>query len=332
MISPRRLLAGVATLLTVSLVAGGCDSSPFAASINGQVVSSTVLDSQLRQFGANPYYVKLAKQGVVSAPVTVAGAGSGSYSAKFAGGVLTQMVVATAAHRYLASTHRVPAAGQYAATRTVDGVLYGPGAWDGFSPAFRTTIVNRDADLALVEPNGISAAQLRTALGDYSTQLFSEVCARTVAANVNAADGTVDFPASLTEAEAVAARIQASPTTAQQGSQTCYSAAGLESQPLSFVLTVLDLATGRAAPPRRTADGYTVTVVTRRTLLPADLSLARAFTVAVNQNRGTTAQAVSGLLRRARVKVNPAYGAWKAGTGGGYSVVTPSPPSGGAAT
>ncbi len=53
----RRLLAGVAALLTLSVVATGCDSSPFAASVNGQVIKQTSLNAELRQFAGNPFYV-----------------------------------------------------------------------------------------------------------------------------------------------------------------------------------------------------------------------------------------------------------------------------------
>jgi hypothetical protein len=330
-ISPRRLLAGVATLLTVCVVAAGCDSSPFAASINGQVIKQTALNAELRQFGGNSYYVKLAEQGIVSAPVTVAGTGTGNYTSKFAASVLTQMVIATAAHQELARTHQRPSAGQYAATRAVDSVLYGPGAWSSFSPSFRTTLVDQDADLALVEPNGITSTELRSAQTDYSTQLFSRVCVRTVAVGVDGSDGKVDFAASLARAKAVAASIEAAPATATPGYLTCYSAADFETLSLASQLTVLDLATGKAATPQKTATGYLVTAVTSRTQLPSDLALARAFTVAVNQSRGTAAQAVAGLLRRARVEVNPGYGTWKA-TKGIFTVTPTSAPSGGVAT
>lgn len=317
---PRRLLVVTAALLGLTVAASGCDSSPYAASVNGAVIHQTALNAALRQYAGNAAYVQLAKQGVVSAPVTVAGTGTGDLNAKFTAGILTQMILASAVHQELVATHDLPSAEQYAATRAVDGVLYGPAAWDGFSPAFRTSLVDEDADLAKVEPDSISAAQLQTAQTDYGTELFSNVCVRTVAV------------VTLAEARSVAAAIEASPSSATQGALACYDAASFETQSLSFVLTVLNLPTGRAAAPQKTSTGYTVTAVTSRTNLPADTALAQAFTVAVNQNRGVTTQAAAGVLRRAHVEVNPLYGTWKPEAGPAYGIVAPTPPTSGAAT
>jgi hypothetical protein len=52
----RGVLAGAA-LLGVSILATGCDSAPYAASINGQVVKQTALNAELRAFAGNSYYV-----------------------------------------------------------------------------------------------------------------------------------------------------------------------------------------------------------------------------------------------------------------------------------
>jgi hypothetical protein len=328
----RRLLAGVAALLSVSVVATGCDSSPYAASINGQVIRQTALNAELRQFAGNSAYVNLVKQGVVSAPVTVAGTGTGTYTSTWTAGILTRMILATSVHQRLARAHHLPGAAQYAATRAVDSVLYGPAAWGAFSAAFRTTIVGQDADLAAYEPDTITAAQLQGAEAEYSTQLFSNVCVRTVGVFVNGTDGQVDFPASLAAARAVAARIQAAPSAATQGSLTCYSAAALEAEPLAFVLSVLDLKTGTAAAPQKTSSGYTVTAVTSRTQIPVGSELGRAFSVAVAQNQHVTTPVSSALLGRTSVKVNPLYGTWKSVTKGAYAVVPPAVPSGGVAT
>ena len=327
----RALLAGGA-LLGVSALATGCDSSPYAASVNGQVVKQAVLNAQLRQLAANTYYVQLVQQGVVTAPATVAGAGTGSYNAKWTAAILTQIVAAAAAHQQLARTHQRPSTAQYNATQAADSALYGAGAWSAFSPALRTTLVNQDADLALVEPDMVNAAGLKTIEADYSAQLFSNVCVRTVAVSVNGANGRIDFPASLARAETVAAHLPSSAGQAAPGSLTCYTAAGLYSQPLSFVVGVLSLKTGTAAAPQKTATGYTVTAVTSRTVLPADTALGRAFTVALNQNQGLTARVLSGLLARTRVKVNPGYGTWGAVAGGGYAVSPPTSPASGTAT
>ena len=41
---PRRSLAAVAAAATLCLVAAGCDSSPYTASVNGQVIKEVAFD------------------------------------------------------------------------------------------------------------------------------------------------------------------------------------------------------------------------------------------------------------------------------------------------
>jgi hypothetical protein len=322
----RRHLAGVAALLTVALVASGCDSSPYAASVDGHVIKQTALNAELRQLAGNPYYVQLAAQGTISKPaITVTGASNGSYNAAWTAEVLSDIVVGEVVGQHLASTHEQPSAAQYAATRAVDGILYDAHTWGRFSPAFRSTLVQRDADLAMVEPNGLTAANLKTVLADYPTQLFSDVCVRTVAVTVTGSAG-VDYPASLKKADALASAFDASPASVTGGSVTCYTAAQLESQAYSFVQTILGIRTHQAGAPEKTVYGYRVVGVTSRATIPADKALALAFTVAINEVNGQTAKVVGALLAKARVKVNPLYGAWHGSATVPFAVVAPAAP------
>jgi hypothetical protein len=325
----RRLLAGLAALLTVCVVATGCDSSPFAASINGQVIKQTALNAELRQLAGNPYYLALAKagQGVFPKPVTVAGVSSGTYNSTWTAGVLTDIAIGSVVHQHLERTGRLPGAAQYDATRAVDSILYGVGAWGRFSPSFRSTLVGRDADLAMVEPNLLTAAQVSAVEANYSTQLFSNVCVRQIAVDVNTPSGAVDDAASLAQAKAIVAQITASPSAPVGGAVTCYTAAEFETLSLNFVLGILNLKTGAAAAPVKTADGYEVTAVTSRTQIPAGTPLALAYSVALNQTRGQTAQVISGLLAPAHVKVNPLYGTWTGGGKQSFGITPPAVPA-----
>jgi hypothetical protein len=309
------------------MVAAACDSSPYAASINGQVIKQTALNADIRQLAGNSYYVQLAKQGVVTKAVTVAGSSSGSYNATWTASVLTDLIIGSVAHQHLEQTRDLPGPAQLAATRAVDGILYGPGAWGRFSPSFRTSLVERDADLAMVEPNMVTAAQLRSAASSYATQLFSDVCVRTVSVAVTGGNGSVDFAASQARAKSIAAAFNASPASVNAGSVTCYTAAQFETESLSFVVSVLNIRTGKAGTPTKTADGYQVTAVTSRTTIPIGLPLERAFTAAVNQSQGQTAAKVAGLLAKAHVKINPLYGTWSGSARSTYGVVPPRAPA-----
>ncbi len=316
----------MAALLTIAVVASGCDSSPFAASINGQVIKQTALNAELRQLAGNPSYVQLAREGVVTKPaIVVTGASSGSYNAAWTAQILTDMVVGSTVHQHLVATHDLPTPAVYAATRAVDSILYGADAWGRFSPAFRSALVERGADLAMVEPNLLTAANLKAVLTNYPTELFSDVCVRTVAVTVTSGSG-VDYPASLTKAKALARAFDSSPASVTGGSVTCYTAAQLETQAVSFVTTILSLRTGTAAAPEKTGYGYRVVGVTSRKLVTSGRALDQAFSVAVNQANGVTTKVVEPLLARAHVQVNPLYGTWHGSTKVPYAVVPPATP------
>lgn len=318
----RRLLAGLAAAVTISVVATGCDSSPFAASVNGQVIKQTTLNAQLRQLAGNPGYVALARSGLfANRSVTVTGDSNRSYNSSWSAGVLTDVVIGAAVHQALAREHRLPGPAQLAATRAVDNLYYHPATWDAFSPAYRDAVVARDADLAAAEPDALSQAQLKSSVGAVASELFSDVCVRTVNVTVAGPAGSVDYPASLARAKALAPSLGSPSSTA--GAVTCYTSAQFETQQIGFVDTILRVAAGAAAAPEKTVDGYTVLAVTRRTLLPLDSEVGRAVNAIDNQYSGTTGRAVASVLERARVKVNPLYGTWVAKAPSTFEVVPP---------
>ncbi|MDQ6839458.1 MAG: hypothetical protein M3137_14315, partial [Actinomycetota bacterium] len=93
MIRTRRLLALGAAVVATTVVTAGCDPSPFAARVNGQVIKQTALQSELRGRAANKAYVNAVNQaGAQGGGATVAGMSSASYSSGFAAGVLDQLV------------------------------------------------------------------------------------------------------------------------------------------------------------------------------------------------------------------------------------------------
>ena len=307
-------------LAAVSLSGAGCDSSPWAATVDGQVIKQTALNAELRDRSASPVYMAAAAKSVGASGQSVTGAGTGTYSTSWSSSVLGQMIFGLVLHRHLAATAALPGPGDLDAARALDAALYGP-AWYQFSAAYRSTLPGRDGDLARYEPlrsSSASTSPMRSVYQRLTTTepaLFSQVCVRTV------------FAATLAQADAGAAAIKSARAGADiGGAVSCYSLADFEQQAIGLVDTVNTLPTGRAAAPQKTGGGYQVVAVTSRTLLPFDDATERALglRVASQTSSAGLSAALAPVLARARVRVNPLYGRWQTTGSAAYSVLAPS--------
>ncbi|MHB1533752.1 MAG: hypothetical protein ACYC1D_03910 [Acidimicrobiales bacterium] len=328
----RRLLAGVAAAVAISILAAACNTSPFAARINSVVIPQTALNTLLRQLAASPAYVAdVASQS--QGQLSVTGSSPGAYGSAWVDDVLAQMIAASAVHQYLAQRHELPDAAALAAARAVQALAYGA-AWYQFPAAYRDADVQAAADENQVAPTSSNASQIRAAYQQHLAYFFTRVCTRQIAVSVDDAAGRVDLAASLARAEQLVHRYDVVGAAAVHtvpgisgGSLACYSQAQLESQPVAFIETVMALAPGHAAAPQRRPYGYAVVTVDSRQIQPFDAAVQRALSVAIaqatNQASGIETRLVR-ILARAHVQVNPQYGTWSpASAAGGPRIVPP---------
>ncbi|MDQ2754134.1 MAG: hypothetical protein M3R71_01140 [Actinomycetota bacterium] len=290
----RRLLSGVAVTAVVSLAAAACSASPYAAVIDGRTISQTTLQGELRSLAGNQAYVKAVDQQGSSAQVQVLGDAPGSYSNSWVSYVLTQMIAATAIHQHLAAIGQTPPPAYYDAARSVDEAGYGA-EWTQFPVSYRNTVVQRDAERAVVEPTASNVATLRTVYDTNRKYFFTRVCTR-----------QVDVSQPLPTASGAISTVD----PGSGGAVSCYSAADLENQPAAFVNTVMGLAPGQAAAPVKTSYGYQVLSVVSRDEEGFTPAVQRLLSVALASSAGTPDSAVARIVAAAHVKVNPAYGTW----------------------
>jgi hypothetical protein len=322
-----RLLAGLVAVVIASAVAAGCDTAPYAATVNGQVTKATALNAELSQLSANTAYIKEIDQNNASAGASVEGSAPGTYSAGWTAHVLSGIVTAAAVQQYLSAHHDLPGPAQLDAARAVQSADYGA-LWDGFPAAYRTTLTDRAADLAQVETTTAPSSQISTAYKEFANYFFTQVCVRTAAVTVAGAGG-VDYARSLAAADQLARTIDTAQGGAAKvggGQVTCYSTAAFETQTPGFTATILKLATGKAAAPQKTAYGYQVIAVASRQTIPLDATLSRALSVAISAQ--SSSSAVDAVLARARIKINPSYGTWGGSASKGFAVAPPSATSG----
>jgi hypothetical protein len=285
-----RLFAGAAALVAISLTATACDTSPFAARINSQVIRQTALNAELSAWAGNPAYVNAFNSGN-SSGLTVAGAAAGTYSTAWVAGILSGMIDASVVRQRLHDTGQVSDPATVAASRSVNAIS--EVGWEQFSPAFRQTLVDRLADEATLTPPTVPVATLESTYQHYLPYFFTEVC-------------TVESSAfSKAEAEALAA------SGLPNGVPLCYNQSQFEAQSTAFQTTVLDTAVGKTAPPIQTTYGYVVVKVVSRDVQPFSPEVQRVLSVAILNSEGSPNPTVDPLIAKARVQVNPVYGSWK---------------------
>lgn len=316
---PRRLLAGVAVLAAV-LAATGCDASPYAARVNGTVITQSTLNGDLQGFAASQAYVSAVKEGGSG---TVTGDAPGTFSSAWTAAILTQYVQGEIVHQDLKARNELPDQARLDAARVVNTIAYG-NAWYGFSQSVRNALTSQAAGLAVIEPTTkLPSGELSSLFSTYQTSLFKRVCVQTVFVAVDSPSGSVDFPASANAANALVKRIEAG-SARTAGSVACYTPSSFESLSTPLVDAVLSLKTGQATTVR-TDNGFTVVAVpSRTTWARTDPILLRALSVA---SATSLPAQVTRVIAAAKVSINPLYGTWARQSDGSYAVAPPTAPT-----
>jgi hypothetical protein len=295
-------LAGVAALIGLTLTATACDTSPFAAKVGSHVIHQTALNAELRAWAGNSAYVSSFDSANSTSGITVAGDATGTYNTTWVAGVLNGMIDATVVDQHLATTDQFASDASKAASRSVNEISQV--GWSSFSPAFRDVLVERLADQATITPAAVPRSSLLSAYNQYKKYFFLQIC--TVA--------TSTFSAG--QAATVAA------DGVPNGVPSCYTQAQLETQSAAFQNAVLGLGVGKVAPPIKTGYGYQVVKVVSRSNQAFTADLQRVLSLAIVAAQGGSDPVLGGLLGKASVQVNPAYGTWRSS-----QVMPPSPPS-----
>lgn len=296
---PRFLAAGAA-FVAACLLVSACDASPYAANVNGQVVSQLALNNQLKQYAANQAFVSSLSSGN---NLSVAGSGgSGTYSKTFVNVILTRLVVDMIVSQHLEATNSPPPPDAYQASRAI-WELTGSSYWSSFPASIRSSLVQQSADLAQLVPASTLApvqSQLHQAYLQIQPYLFSQLCVVQASA-FNHAD-----------AQALAAN------GVVNGSHLCFSQAQFEEQPAAYQNAVRPLKVGQVSQPITTSYGYSVVKLTSRQSPGETPAVQKTIYAATTQP--TQLPGFSAVVKAARIKINPAYGTWNS------SSVSISPP------
>jgi hypothetical protein len=298
-------LAGLAALVALSLTATACDTSPYAAKVNSQVIRQTALNAELREWAGNTAYVSAFNSANTSSGLTVAGDAPGTYSTTWVAGILTEMIDANVVRQRVVATDQPPSNASQAAARSVNQISQV--GWDSFSRAFRDVLVQRLAEEAVLTPPSVAHSTLLAAYNQYKQYFFVEFCLRQASA----------FSAS--QAASIAAE------GVPNGVLACYDQVLFEAQTAAFQNAVLPLTVGKVSAPIRTSYGYQVVKMVTRQDQPFSPDLERVVSLAIMSGQGSANPVLSTLIAKASVHVNPAYGTWSSA-----QVAPPVAPSAGA--
>ncbi len=293
----RRLRAAV--LASGALVAAvglsACNGSPYAATVNGQVVSVAALNHQLAEWTSNAAYVSDVDNANSTAQggsgVGVLGAGGpGTYSSAFVANILGYNVNFDILAQHLAATHQLPGQDILEAARAVNESQ--ASYWSGFPASLRSFLVDDLAYEAALVPSSASTSALKSSYTKVEPYLFSQLCLRQATATT------------LSEAKSLA-------SGGFVGSVSCYDQAGVEAQSSAWQAAALKLAAnGDVSAPVKTAYGYAVLERVSKTSPGRTPGVDRVLSLLNAQSEPSQLTAVA---NSAHVKVNPAYGSWSNG-------------------
>lgn len=272
-----------------------CNGSPYAASVNGQVVTVAALNHQLAEWSSNATYVSDVDKANSTAQggsgVGVFGAGGpGTYSSAFVANILGYNVNFDILAQRLSATHQLPGQDVLEAARAVNEAQ--ASYWSAFPASLRNFLVDDLAYEAALVPSSASASALQSSYTKVKPYLFSQLCIRQATATTLAA------------ADKLAAG-------GFVGSVSCYDQAGVEAQSLAWQAAALKLAAnGDVSAPVKTAYGYAVLERASRTSPGRTPGVDRVLSLLSAQSEPTQ---LTALVNAAHVKVNPAYGTWSNG-------------------
>ncbi len=177
---PRRLLGGVALAVAVALGTSACHLSPYAAIVNGQVISQQQLDSELLAIQHNRSYAqRLQSQGL-----PVEGQGQNSFDIRFADAVLNQDILFSLIQQAVRHRHLSITPSDLRSARADLISTYGGAAlFDAFPSSYRDQLIRYSADVTALEASlgkvSVSSGSLHRYYRSHRSQ-FRTVCVSVV--------------------------------------------------------------------------------------------------------------------------------------------------------
>jgi PPIC-type PPIASE domain len=294
-----RILGGALALAGLSLALTACDTSPYAAQVNSQVIKETALNAEIRAWAGNPTYVSSYDSANSTdnggSGTTVVGAAAGTFSLPWVASILSGMIESSIIHQHLNSTGKLPDEQMVNASRSVNETS--GQEWTEFSSPFRGVLVGRLADEAAASQATVPVATLQQAYQQYIEYFFVQICVLQSTATTNAAAQAISAGGGV------------------NGAPVCYNQAQLEGYPVAFKNAVMQTKVGSVSQPIQSGFGYQVVKVVTRQEQGFNPGVQQVLSLVLSNSQGSGDPSLANLISSARVKVNPAYGTWSSTSG-----------------
>ena len=339
----RKLLLTVAAVLGTGLAATACNPvTPYAAVVNGTVITQSQLNSELAAIAGNKSDVASIEAGATSnggGSLTITGAGTGTYGATFASEVLRQEILYVLIEQELAKHHvSVSSYDLTAARADVPGALQGSGqtavTLTDFPRAYQNLLTRRQAELEALEADLGGQVLTQAAVEGYYAAHpgeFFEACASRI--EVGSALAALGVEADLAKGTSFAAEAAAkstdTQTSAQGGQLGCGSGLQFASAfGAGFSQAVATTAVGKPSAAVLSPNGYDIVEVSQRQPLPLDSAYSQIRQELTSAGSTALQSVLSTDVIRADVTVDARYGSWSArGVGGNSGVIPPVVPA-----
>lgn len=339
------VLSLLAAAIALSLLAGACGDTidPYAAKVNGNVLSQEALDEELNAMVGNDEYLgQLQQQGNA-----VVGKGKGTLNLPFVSRVLTRQIYLELVHQEFVRRKLQLDENDIALVRQdVVREVGGEAIFSKFPRRYRDTLVRRTAEVTKVQialsGQTIDAGAVRD-FYEQNQELFVETCTSHILFAVLQPTGQVDT--ATTEAQSaqlqaaaagakaridagedfavVARELSQDKSNSEQGGELGCGPAGRFVP--EFEGAMDQLQPGQVSQPVKTQFGWHLIKVTSRAPKAFEEVTEDIRQRLLGQAQEGFGSFLSEELTRARITVNPRYGRFEKGSNPG--VVPPSPPT-----
>ena len=335
----RSFTAAVA-VLAIGAGASACKSAePYAAKVNGIVLSKTDLDDELNAIRNNPDYVKGIEDSAAQngSSLQVTGTGEGTLDSAFVARVLTRRIYLELVHQeFVRRNLKLKASDLTSAHEELAQSIGDTKILTKFPKSYLNEIERTTAEVAVLS-NALSTvdssdAALQKYYADNQAQ-FESVCASHILVATKAAADKIEK--SLTSAKdkaatfASIAKDQSTDTGsgAQGGNLGCAAPAGYVKE---FADAVESQKVGVIGDPVKSQFGYHIIRVDSRTPAPPFDQVKEQVREAVaNSGQSAFNDFLDKTSKNAKVEINPRYGTFDRSSGQGQVVPPKSPDNAG---
>jgi parvulin-like peptidyl-prolyl isomerase len=336
------LFVAAALSLGLGLLSTGCGSlTPWAARVNGQVVSRKALDTELNTILHNKSYLQAVNASLAQEGAKVEGTGTGTVDSSFAARALTRRILLTLVHQEVQHRHlKVTAADLAQARASVVQDFPDAKTFTSFPKAYQNDVVRTTADVNALQKSlqtgGGNDPALRAYYDAHKDQ-FTETCvshilvdAKPVADSLRTqiASGA-DF-AALAKANSKDNQGPTGGSAAKGGDLGCLTDQEASSLDPAFLAAMKALPTGQVSDVVQSQFGFHIIKVTDRRPRSFEESKQQIAQQLNSDASNAFSDLITKLVTKAKIEVNPRYGHFEKGARLG--VVAPAPPAVGPTT